>query len=361
MFAKRYKNTTAIFLSLTSVLGLSACGLDRPEWLGGEEKRPAENVYIGSKRVPVLNPQPNMNPPQNLQRMAPPPPPPPAKVMAPPPAAKIMPEKLDEAAGINTPMMPRKTFQTEDPNLSETVDIAPLPPAPESVAKLPVEVVPEPTPEPIVEISSEVAPEPAPLEITTENVSPPPEEPAAAATAEEKLSWFSLMFGAEESGSEPARDVSNEPYPLLSTVPEMPQEFKDLKAQQETQMETLETDHKQAQEQKNTLFTEPEQIPAPPPAPASKPLFKPIETSQPAPAPMPAPVPAAPEEPTLLGHVTRDEKTNQPVLKSTPQVDAVQKTEEELQAVAPTTADNTAPTAKKKEPIRVLIQDPYAN
>ena len=48
---------------LFSLVPLSACNPNAPEWLGGEPKRPAADVKIGPRRAPALNNQTLQSPP----------------------------------------------------------------------------------------------------------------------------------------------------------------------------------------------------------------------------------------------------------------------------------------------------------
>jgi hypothetical protein len=370
MFTERYKNTTAISLCLASIFSLSACSMDRPTWLGGEDKRPAENVRIGAKRIPILNPKPGMMPPPSVEQapaphaqppmvLAPLPPP-----VAPAPPLKPMPEDLDQAAGINeAPSTPdddiaRREFPVDSVHSLETVETAPIPAGPESTTKL----QPAPGAEPAIIIPSEMALEPAPIVVTTSQS----KNPEAPPVTKEKKSWFDRMIGKLNEENEPEEEeaLNDMPYPLLSTVPEKPPEFTDMKAQKDQAMQDLMADHALAQEQKDLLAAEPSQTtstpkpalptaetqPIPPATPASSsissPQLPPLSTitqkpQEGAAAPKTvAPPPATAQEPELLGHAYDPNADKKPENSA---------------------SQEKAPAAgEKKGKLRVLVEDPYS-
>jgi len=215
-----------LLLSLTM---LSACGSDRPEWLGGEAKRPAADVRMGAKRSPVLNPPLGAAPTtENMPAM----PSPPAIDTHPydyyGEPDRMPPPPQDERV-MRQEQAPRQDFGVDPVYSTETVATAPLPPAPE------------------------LKPSPEMAAITTEK--PAAEEPPV------QHSWFSRM--RERLSGEPespqAEKLNAEPYPKLSDVPERPSEFQAVKTEQAGRMDELSTEHAQAQEQRETLSAEPSQ------------------------------------------------------------------------------------------------------
>lgn len=213
--------------------------------------------------------------------------------------SQAAPEKAPVPAPVPVPVSgePRKPIPGNPYYSGETSAVAPLPPAPESVA--PVEpqqaALPEIQPEPSVA---------APLEIASEA------PPLAEVTPEEKPSWFARTFGDLKSpfsnDAEASAPAASEPYPRLSSVPETPARFSDVKAEKDQRLEELQSDHMQAQSDKLALDAEPSEAviaepakPAPavnvqpaPVKPVAKPAAKPVAKSSPAGGPV------------LLGHVS---------------------------------------------------------
>jgi hypothetical protein len=100
--------------------------------------------------------------------------------------------------------------------------------------------------------------------------------------------------------------------PELSSVPPVPEQFGEVKAERQQQMEELQGEHMQAQSEKQALDSEPSQYSATVPVETSgdktvppvnvQPLPVPMSSQDPAPLSAP-PIPGGPGEPVLLGHV----------------------------------------------------------
>jgi hypothetical protein len=221
------KKTLAAAALLLTLAPLSACTDNaRPEWLGGEPKRPAADVHPGNRRVPALNNQ-------ALERVPPPPdhpvpPPPPHDFygngnMAPPPPMPAPDNRVMDDESV------RKPFGVDPAYSTETQAVAPLPPSPE------LTVSPE--------TQAAMAPHPAAAE----------EKPAG--------NVFSRM--AQRLGDQPeapeVEKVKDKPYPKLSDVPERPAEFADVKANHMDTMADLQSEHAMAQESREMVNEEPTQ------------------------------------------------------------------------------------------------------
>lgn len=357
---------TVAFLSLSSLFWLTACTPERPEWLGGDPKRPAEDVVIGPKRTPLLNPRFGGHPAGNQGSEAsgqpsPPGSPPPSfqnnpydyfddsgnpkPAAAPPPAAApsdnnptmierwLGSDNQEKPPSLENQYMARKQFPANPSYSGETVGIAPIPPGPQAAIispaagepSVPTAMMEEPAPAasadmkpvqpPVQEIRAAqplVADAPAPVVVPPPAVAMAEPVPAVAVPQEaapaSQPSWFDRMVSRVSGEPESSETQANKnmPYPELSSVPERPKEFNKLKASKETQMQDLEIEHVIAQEQRQMLGAEPSQlgaVPAPVPA-APAPATPENVTASPPPVAALAPAPAG--GPVLLGHAYDD-------------------------------------------------------
>lgn len=355
---------TVAFLSLSSLFWLAACSPERPEWLGGDPKRPAADVVIGPKRTPLLNPRSGGYPAGNQGSETSGQPPPPG---SPPPSLQNNPydyfdnsgnPKPAPAPSSSEPTMferwlgkddqgraaptgnqhaARKQFPANPSYSGETVGIAPIPPGPQAAIISPAAGEPsaqpvmmeeparpaasadmKPTQLPVQEMPAAqplVADAPAPVTAPPPAVVMAEPAPAVAAVPQETAqasqpSWFDRMMSrvSGEPESPETQASKNMPYPELSSVPERPKEFNKLKASKETQMQDLEIEHAIAQEQRQMLGAEPSQlgaVPAPVPV-APAPATPENVTASPPPVAAPAPAPAPAGGPVLLGHAYDD-------------------------------------------------------
>jgi hypothetical protein len=233
---------------------LSAClPSSRPEWLGGEEKRPAADVVItGPRRPPVLNPQ--FQPPAaNPAALTPPP------AESPPP---LPPQAAPDTRAMNDTPVIRKPFAVDPSYSTETVAVAPIPPAPELKV----------SPETQAAMAGMISPSAG-----------TPASPSLLGHVADRVN------GVPDSPDVEA--LKNKSYPTLSDVPEKPAQLADVKTAKVDRMTDLAVEHVMADEQRASVDTEPaaaapEAKEAPPEAkkeeakPAAK---KPAKKSKPAP------------------------------------------------------------------------------
>lgn len=129
------------------------------------------------------------------------------------------------------------------------------------------------------------------------------EEPVAApAPAAPAFETEPVVVKTEMESDVAKASAKDEPYPMLSSVPENPAQFKTVKAEKEQGLQQLKMDHALAQDSKQSLSAEPSQMEvaaplaeAPPPPAAANPL------------PMASTEPSA--EPVLLGQMTEGKKS----------------------------------------------------
>ena len=360
---------TVVFLSLSSIFWLMACTPERPEWLGGDPRRPAEDVVIGPKRTPLLNPRSGSHPAGNQGSETSGQPPPPG---SPPPSLQNNPYDYFDDSGNPKPALPpsapapssgeptmferwlgeddqgraapagnqhaaRKQFPANPSYSGETVGIAPIPPGPQAAIISPAAGEPsappammeesarpaasadmKPVQPPVQEIRAAqplIADAPAPVVVPPPAVAMAEPAPEVAAVPQEAAqasqpSWFDRMVTrvSGEPASPDTQASKNMPYPELSSVPERPKEFNKLKASKETQMQDLEIEHAIAQEQRQMLGAEPSQlgaVPAPVPAAPAPAAAMPSHATA-SPPPVAAPAPAPAGGPVLLGHAYDD-------------------------------------------------------
>lgn len=79
-----------------------------------------------------------------------------------------------------------------------------------------------------------------------------------ASVALSKPSWLPSWLGGDDAQA----DETPQAFPALSSVPPVPEEFKEIKAERQLQMEELQADHLQALQEKQALDNEPSQQPA---------------------------------------------------------------------------------------------------
>lgn len=116
----------------------------------------------------------------------------------------------------------------------------------------PQATAPSPIAPPAAEMPA-LAPMEQPKPSLTPLISPPAEEQKPAAM-EKSGSWFERAFGLNHSETD-----KNEAYPELSSVPQPPSEFKNIKADHQKNTEALQQEHKQAEEQRQGVSGEPAQ------------------------------------------------------------------------------------------------------
>ncbi len=209
-----------------------------------------------------------------------------------------------------TPLLgePRKLIPGNPHYSDETTQVVPLPPGPESTAPV--------APQETAPTSQVVMPPDAQLAMAEPQMEAAPVETLDTAPSEPRSSWFSRTFKKikspfeshkvppPESRPTSAADAS-EPYPQLSSVPPTPEQFSVVKAERSQQLEELQSDHMQAQSDKQALDSEPSQFdvvkPVEPPALAKS--VPPVNV-QPVAKTAEAAPPASGNEPQLLGHVS---------------------------------------------------------
>jgi hypothetical protein len=244
---KKYLTFAALLLTLAS---LGACSSnERPEWLGGENKRPAADFKPGSRRAPVLQKAPLVTPPlpqdyYNNEQMDSPPPP------------------VSEKQAMNDSHV-RKPFAGDPRYSTETETIAPVPPAPELAASSETKTVATAS-----EIPAALEPKPAPviagnnlapaLVVSPDTKSAMVEEPKSAQETPSPSLISHLSERLSDKPEEPdVEKIKDKPYPKLSDVPERPAEFAEVKSAQEKKIKELTTEHDIAQEQREAVSAEP--------------------------------------------------------------------------------------------------------
>lgn len=218
----------ALFFGVLGVLSLAGCASEqRPSWINQllADERPTQ-VVAGPRRLPMLNPKPM--PPQ---AKAPP------KQPASPPTMQSDPYGYFEAmeakkAPLPAAMPVRKPF----PGVME--DVPPPGSASQSSMMPPPETVQVPPQMPIAEVPAAM-----------------PSAASAPAGEPQSSTWLSRMADDITGTSKPedAKRHEAEPYPALSSVPETPKTFKNVKAQNEQRMEELQQEHMWAEQQRQAL------------------------------------------------------------------------------------------------------------
>ncbi len=341
---------------------LSSCG--NRDWMDTltKSKPQSNNVAVGERRAPVLNPQAAVpgSAPAPVMQSAPAPKQTPAKApsydVSPydhfdaegnrvdPQAALAAQQAPDSSSGnffdrmVNTfkkpeaqatetskpqpQQVPRKMFPGNSYVSGETHETAPISATPQpvpAVEKEAEEIKPQSSVQPMLDAPAPAAPEPqqtaaAEPEAVTEIISDKPQPSFFERTWNSVKAPFSDDKDAPaetESAAASNADSSLE-YPALSSVPQTPEQFTSIKAGHKNKVEQMQDEHALAAQEKIALDSEPSQQQLLPVADA-QPAPEPEIAAAPAPEPQTAAAPqdAAPvseDNTVLLGHAMAPEK-----------------------------------------------------
>jgi hypothetical protein len=351
-------------------LALGACS-DIKQKITGE--RPRDQMAMGARRAPMLNPQaptPVQNPvlaarpPANMaydnafdrydnagNEIAPAPSsaawdnadeagsgelssdffnrmieksPPPAQLAAP-------------AAAVST--QERKPLSGNPRYSKDTQEIAPLPPGPQS------QVAPAEPEAPVAQIQPVEKAPPAPQAVAEEPSAPAEPAVASGGFFDRLGENLKQPFAKEEAAAKPSMipaEDANAPYPALASVPETPERLQAVKQEKQEKIENLQGDHLLAQHEKQELDSEPSQLAASPVEIAPpQPIVPPAPPAEILPPVAPAAQAASPE-PVLLGHAAQPTPVEPPPVA----------------VVLPVPSEQAAPEMQAAEEMPVATSEP---
>ncbi len=187
-------------------------------------------------------------------------------------------------------------------------------------------------------VNAAVSPPPAAAsEMQVQPAQPAPEKAALASSAADDASasepsMISRLFSSLAGKPQPApQGEEAEPFPELSSVPQLPKEFGKAKSDQKQQVATLKADHALAQEQKEALDAEPASFPE------TVAAFKP-EPAEASPPP-PVDVTTSGGKTVLLGRLSDAQESDQPALAA-PVAEAKNNASTEAEAAPPAPAQS---------------------